>query len=169
HVTGVQTCALPICTCRCARRRPTRPGSSTFRSSTTSPPRASRSRTATRSRPPRPASASTGTGRRSSAAPSPATTSGSEAMRGIWPILFAYFDEGDRLDRTAMRRQVECAIAWGAPGVAVLGVATEVGKLSVDERRTVIRWAAEDIAGRAPLAVTIAGETVAAQRALAEY
>lgn len=90
-------------------------------------------------------------------------------MRGIWPILFAYFDAGNRLDREAMRRQVQAALAWGAPGIAVLGVATEVGKLSVDERRSVIRWAAEDIAGRAPLAVTIAGETVAAQRELADY
>lgn len=90
-------------------------------------------------------------------------------MRGIWPILFAYFDASDRLDRQAMRRQVEASLAWGAPGIAVLGVATEVGKLSVDERRDVIRWAAEDIAGRVPLAVTIAGETVAAQRELADY
>ncbi|MFA7664773.1 MAG: dihydrodipicolinate synthase family protein [Burkholderiaceae bacterium] len=90
-------------------------------------------------------------------------------MQGIWPILFAFFDTNDRLDRAAMRRQVDTSIAWGAPGIAVLGVATEVGKLSVDERRDVIRWAAEDIAGRVPLAVTIAGETVAAQRALAAY
>lgn len=90
-------------------------------------------------------------------------------MRGIWPILFAYFGADGRLDREAMRRQVGAALAWGAPGVAVLGVATEVGKLSVDERRDVIRWASEDLAGRAPLAVTIAGETVAAQRGLADY
>ena len=90
-------------------------------------------------------------------------------MRGIWPILFAFFDSRGRLDRDAMRRQVHAALGWGAPGVAVLGVATEVGKLSVDERRDVIRWAAEDLAGRAPLAVTIAGETVDAQRSLADY
>ncbi len=90
-------------------------------------------------------------------------------MRGIWPILFAFFDSRGHLDRDAMRRQAQAALGWGAPGVAVLGVATEVGKLSVDERRDVIRWAAEDLAGRAPLAVTIAGETVDAQRSLADY
>ncbi len=90
-------------------------------------------------------------------------------MHGIWPILFAYFSSENRLDREAMRRQVQVAIGWGAPGVAVLGVATEVGKLSVEERRDVIRWAAEDVAGRVPLAVTIAGDTVAAQRSLADY
>lgn len=90
-------------------------------------------------------------------------------MRGIWPILFAFFDSRGRLDRDAMRKQVQAALGWGAPGVAVLGVATEVGKLSVDERRDVIRWAAEDLTGRAPLTVTIAGETVAAQRSLAHY
>jgi 4-hydroxy-tetrahydrodipicolinate synthase len=90
-------------------------------------------------------------------------------MHGIWPILFAYFNADGGLDREAMRLQVQVAIGWGAPGVAVLGVATEVGKLSVEERRDVIRWAAEDLAGRLPLAVTIAGETVTAQRALADY
>ena len=90
-------------------------------------------------------------------------------MKGIWPILFAFFGPDGRLDRAAMRTQVEAMLAWGAPGIAVLGVATEVGKLSVAERRDVIRWTAEDIAGRAPLAVTIAGETVAAQRELAGF
>ena len=44
-------------------------------------------------------------------------------MRGIWPILCAYFGADGRLDREAMRRQVDTAVAWGAPGVAVRGVA----------------------------------------------
>ena len=90
-------------------------------------------------------------------------------MRGIWPILFAYFDADGRLDREAMRRQVETCLAWGAPGVAILGLATEVGKLSSDERRQLIGWVARDLDARAPLAVTIAGETVAAQRELAAF
>jgi 2-keto-3-deoxy-L-arabinonate dehydratase len=90
-------------------------------------------------------------------------------MRGIWPILFAFFDANGRLDREAMRRQVDACVAWGAPGVAVLGLATEVGKLSVEERRELIRWTAGDLDGRVPLAVTIAGETVAEQRELAAF
>ncbi len=90
-------------------------------------------------------------------------------MKGIWPILFAYFDENDRLDRQAMRRQIACAVAAGAPGVAVLGLATEIGKLSGDERHILVQWAAEDLDGRAPLAVTVSGASAQEQRALAEF
>ena len=79
---------------------------------------------------------------------------------GIYPILYAFFDENDRLDRAAFRRQVEVCLASGAQGIAILGMITEVGFLSLEERRTLIDWAAEDIGGRVPLAVTIAGTTV---------
>ncbi len=62
-----------------------------------------------------------------------------------------------------MRRQVAACVAGGASGLAVLGLATEVGKLSPDERRALVEWAAEDLAGRLPLAITIFGNTVEAQ------
>lgn len=88
-------------------------------------------------------------------------------MQGIWPILYAYFDGADRLDRTAMRRQVEVALRCGAPGVAVLGLATEVNKLSFDEKRCVVEWAAADLGGAAPLALTLSGATVEEQIELA--
>ena len=51
----------------------------------------------------------------------------------------------------------------GAHGVAVLGLATEVSKLSPAERRQVVEWAAEDVAGRVPLAVTVFGRSPAEQ------
>lgn len=93
-------------------------------------------------------------------------------MRGIWPILYAYFDSGDQLDRVAMRRQIEVAIAGGAPGIAILGLATEIGKLADEEKGKVIAWAAEDLAagpgldGR--LVVTINGASADAQLALSD-
>ena len=49
--------------------------------------------------------------------------------------------------------------------MAVMGLATEVGKLSPAERRQVVEWAAEDLGGRIPLAVTIFGATVEEQSA----
>ncbi|CAG4912521.1 dihydrodipicolinate synthase family protein [Paraburkholderia saeva] len=88
---------------------------------------------------------------------------------GIWPVLYAYFDESNRLDRNAMRAQVEATINAGAPGVVILGLATEVHRMSLAEKHQVIDWACEDIAGRVPLAVTITGDTVDAQVALAGY
>lgn len=81
------------------------------------------------------------------------------APSGIYPILYVFFEADGGLDREAFRRQVEACIAGGAHGIAILGLITEVAYLTPAERLTLIEWAAEDIAGRAPLAVTIAGTT----------
>lgn len=78
---------------------------------------------------------------------------------GIHTILYAFFGRDGGLDRAAMRRQAEACVAAGSHGVAVLGLATEVSKLSVAERRAVVEWAAEDVAGRVPLGVTVFGRT----------
>jgi 4-hydroxy-tetrahydrodipicolinate synthase len=88
---------------------------------------------------------------------------------GIYPMQYAFFDRGGALDRSAMRREVEAVLAGGALGVAVLGLGTEVGKLSGGERRTLIDWVAHDVAGRVPVAVTVAGATVDEQAALARH
>jgi dihydrodipicolinate synthase/N-acetylneuraminate lyase len=81
------------------------------------------------------------------------------SFKGIYPILYAYFGADGRLDEAAMRKQVRCCLAGGAHGLAVLGLATEVNKLSPAEKRDVVRWSAEEIAGRVPLAVTVAEAT----------
>ena len=44
---------------------------------------------------------------------------------------------------------------------------TEVGALSPAERRIIVDWAVEDVAGRAPLMATIAGSNVSETIALA--
>lgn len=81
-------------------------------------------------------------------------------FRGIYPILYAFFRQDGRLDEAAMRQQARRCLAGGAHGLAVLGLATEVNKLSAPEKRHVVRWAAEEVEGRVPLAVTVAESTV---------
>jgi 4-hydroxy-tetrahydrodipicolinate synthase len=88
---------------------------------------------------------------------------------GIWPVLYAYFDAFNRPDRDAMRAQVDATINAGASGIVILGLATEVHRMSLAEKHQIIDWASEDIGGRVPLAVTITGDTVDAQVALASY
>ena len=90
-------------------------------------------------------------------------------IAGIYPILYAYFDRHNQLDREAMRRQMQAVVGARAPGVAVLGLATEVNKLSRVEREQVIQWAIEDSGGALPLAVTVNGTSVEAQRELARF
>lgn len=86
---------------------------------------------------------------------------------GIHAVLYALFDGEERLDRAAMRRQVAACIAAGVDGIVVLGLATEVAKLTETERRRLIDWTAEDLAGRLPLGVTVYGNSVQEQLPLA--
>ena len=62
-----------------------------------------------------------------------------------------------------MRAQAEACIAAGAHGVAVLGLATEVGKLTREEQFDLVTWLARDLDGRLPFAMTVAGPTKEAQ------
>ena len=89
-----------------------------------------------------------------------------KSFSGIYAVLYALFDAQERLDRNAMRRQVLLCKQAGVQGITVLGLATEVTKLTFEERCDVIRWASEDLQGELPLAVTIAGNSVAEQVAL---
>jgi len=61
-------------------------------------------------------------------------TTSRTGFHGVYPILYSLFDREDRLDPVAMRRQVEGCLAAGAHGLAVLGIASEMNKLSGSER-----------------------------------
>lgn len=89
--------------------------------------------------------------------------------RGIHPMLYAFFNAGGKLDRDATRRQVRAYIRNGAHGVAVLGLGTEVNKLSDAERRQLVEWVAEELDGRLPLGVTVNAATVEAQVEFARF
>lgn len=90
----------------------------------------------------------------------------SPACKGIYPILYAFFDGGNRLDEAAMRLQARACLKAGAHGLAVLGLITEVRKLSRDERLAVITAAVEEAAGAVPVAVTVAEDSVREQGAM---
>jgi 4-hydroxy-tetrahydrodipicolinate synthase len=92
-----------------------------------------------------------------------------DALHGIHAIVYALFDADERLDRAAMRRQVEICIHAGVHGMAALGLATEVAKLSEAERLTVMDWIAEDTGGRVPLGLTVFDVSVAAMVAQARH
>ncbi|MFO1058197.1 MAG: dihydrodipicolinate synthase family protein [Dongiaceae bacterium] len=85
-------------------------------------------------------------------------------FHGVYPMVYALFDRAGGLDRAQMRRQVEALLAAGVHGIAVLGLASEVNKLSLAERRTLLDWVAEDVGGRRPVAVTVAEPSIAGQQ-----
>lgn len=80
-------------------------------------------------------------------------------FEGVYPILYAFFDAGGCLDREAMRRQALACVRGGAHGIAALGLATEVSKLTPTERHAVMEWLLADVAGQVPVAITVFGET----------
>ena len=87
----------------------------------------------------------------------------SQRWSGVYPILYAFFDQHDRLDRNAMRIQVEHCIDAGAHGIAVLGLVTEVHKMDVSERLELVELVGELIDGCVPYAVTVGEPNVAGQ------
>ena len=82
---------------------------------------------------------------------------------GIWPILYSFFGEDGNLDRAAMRCQVQACLTQNIQGLAVLGLATEVHKLTSDEQLKILKWAVEDLQGGLPLAVTVSGPDASTQ------
>lgn len=88
-------------------------------------------------------------------------------VEGIYPIVYAFFDRNERLDRAAMRVQVQTCLKHNPQGIAALGLVTETAKLSTDERRQIVDWLAEDVDGACPMAITIAEPTVEGQIAFA--
>lgn len=81
-------------------------------------------------------------------------------FKGVYPVLYAFFDRSGALDREAMAAQVEHCLAAGAHGIMVLGLVTEVHKMDTRRRRDLVAMVGELLAGRRPYAVTV-GEPVA--------
>jgi 2-keto-3-deoxy-L-arabinonate dehydratase len=88
-------------------------------------------------------------------------------FRGIYPVLYAFFDQEKQLDHAAMRAQVEHCIAAGAHGITVLGLVTEVHRMTTAERQEVVEVVGAAIDSRIPYAVTVAEQDAAAQIAFA--
>ncbi len=93
----------------------------------------------------------------------------SSKYTGVYSVLYALFDKNENLDFQLMERQLDYILSSPCHGIAILGLATEVLKLSFDERKEVISHTSHYIKGRVPLAVTIAGNSVFEQIMLAQY
>lgn len=88
---------------------------------------------------------------------------------GVHAVLYALFDAQEGLAHDAMAAQVDYCVAQGCHGITVLGLATEVLKLGFGERCALIDTTARANAGRLPFSVTIAGNSVDEQIALAAH
>jgi 2-keto-3-deoxy-L-arabinonate dehydratase len=85
------------------------------------------------------------------------------SFSGIYPMVYAFFDEEGSLACEPVLALVEAMVRHRVHGVAVLGLASEVNKLSLEERHQLLDWVAEAVAGRVPLCVTVAESSVREQ------
>jgi 4-hydroxy-tetrahydrodipicolinate synthase len=72
-------------------------------------------------------------------------------FEGIFPVLAMPFDEKGWFDEESMRRLVEFQIRSGVHGVVIFGLASEVYKLTDDERKTILRVVVDQVRGRIPI------------------
>jgi 4-hydroxy-tetrahydrodipicolinate synthase len=89
--------------------------------------------------------------------------------RGIFPSLCTPFREDGNVDLDAQRRIVRFAIDGGAHGLVCFGLAGEVGRLAVDERRALAEAIVDETAGRVPVLLGVGAESAAQSRRLAEH
>lgn len=72
-------------------------------------------------------------------------------FEGIFPVLAIPFDEKGRFDEESLRRLVEFQIQCKVQGMVIFGLASEVYKLSEEERKTILRVVVDQVSGRVPI------------------
>ena len=82
---------------------------------------------------------------------------GDKTLSGIIPVLPTPFNEDGSLDLESLNRLVDHAFTWGAHGIAIHGVASEVEKLTPEEYEKIADQVAQRIAGRLPLVMGVSG------------
>ncbi|MFK5977822.1 MAG: dihydrodipicolinate synthase family protein [Rhizobiaceae bacterium] len=92
-----------------------------------------------------------------------------DIFSGVHAILYAMFSPDETLDHDAMAQQVEHCVTHGCHGITVLGLATEVLKLTLEERKALVTTVNRANQGRLPFSVTVAGNSVAEQTDIASF
>jgi len=76
-------------------------------------------------------------------------------LKGIFPILYSFFNKNNSLDIKLMRDQISLINDIKSHGITCLGLATEVHKLDFNEKVKIIELMMEKCSGLIPTAVTI--------------
>ena len=82
---------------------------------------------------------------------------------GIYPMLNTFFEDNGELRHDPFLMQLDTILSTSASGVAILGLGTEVSKLTFQERVDVLEIISKRLNGRKPLLITVYGDTVAEQ------
>ena len=91
------------------------------------------------------------------------------SWRGVFPAICTPFAEDDAVDLEAQRRVVRFAVECGSHGLVAFGLAGEVPKLGVDERKTLTEVIIDETGGAVPVFVGVGAPSVRASIELARY
>ena len=81
-------------------------------------------------------------------------------LKGIIPMTYCFFNKNNSIDMQTMRDQISLITRLGSHGIACLGLATEVNKLNLSEKKKIIELVAEVSNDRLPIIVTISGNNI---------
>lgn len=76
---------------------------------------------------------------------------GSSAIAGVITVLPTPFDGRGRLDLDSLASLVQHSIAAGSDGLVCFGLASELYKLTDDERTVILRTVLDEVDGRVPV------------------
>ena len=76
-------------------------------------------------------------------------------IKGIFPILYTFFNKNNSIDFKLMEEQISLIFEKKSNGVAALGLATEVNKLTLEEKTKIIEIITKNIPNSLPKAITI--------------
>ena len=79
----------------------------------------------------------------------------SKKFKGIFPILYAFYNRDNSIDFKLMEDQINLIINQKSNGIACLGLATEVNKLSFTEKVKIIELVSKVVGSSIPKAITI--------------
>ena len=80
-------------------------------------------------------------------------------LKGIFPIIYAFFNKNNTLDIKLIEDQIKLINKIESNGIACLGLATEVQKLSFNEKKNIIELIADHSNQKNPKAITIQANT----------
>ena len=76
-------------------------------------------------------------------------------IQGIFPILYTFFNKNNSIDFKLMEDQINLIFKQHCHGIAALGLATEVNKLSLREKIKIIELLSDNTPSKMPKAITI--------------
>ena len=81
-------------------------------------------------------------------------------IRGIFPIIYSFFNKDNTIDHKLMIDQLSVIKKMNPNGIACLGLATEVNKLTFKEKKFIIELIRKETSADLPLAITIKGNNL---------